>query len=169
MPHLAVSPFQRLGDVHHFADERIAVVGLAELGALLQCIVDGDAQSFRHPVGQLIDALQGNVENAADILQRRFRRHCAERRDLSNALLAVLLLDVGDDLFAAVLAEVDIDVGRFRAIRIEKSLEQQIVLQRIDVTEFQDVADQGAARRAAAPAGMPFSRAKRTKSHTMRK
>ena len=60
-----------------------------------------------------------------------------------------LLPDVGDDLLAAFLAEVDVDVRRLAAVGIEEALEQQVVLQRIDVAELEDVADQGAAGRAA--------------------
>ena len=33
--------------------------------------------------------------------------------------------------FAAVLAEVDVDVGRLGAVRVEEPLEQQVVLQRV--------------------------------------
>ena len=40
-------------------------------------------------------------------------------------------LHVLDDLLAAVLAEVDVDVGRLGAVRVEEALEQQVVLQRV--------------------------------------
>ena len=43
---------------------------------------------------------------------------------------------------AAVLAEVDVDIGRFVAVRIEEPLEQQVVLERADVAQIQDVADE---------------------------
>ncbi len=64
---------------------------------------------------------------------------------------------VGDDFFAAILAEVDVDIGRFAAIRIEKALEQQVVLQRADVAQLQDVADNRPARRAAGAGRDPLA------------
>ena len=52
-------------------------------------------------------------------------------------------------LAAALLAEVDVDIGRFEAVLVEEPLEQQIVLQRADVAQVQRVADQRADARAA--------------------
>ena len=82
------------------------------------------------------------AEHAADVLDRRLGRQRAERADLGDVLLAVLLLDVADDLAAAVLAEVDVDIGRFLAVQIEEPLEQQVVLDRADVAQIERVADE---------------------------
>ena len=71
----------------------------------------------------------------------------------ATRLLAVLLADIVDDFLAAVLAEVDVDIGRLAAVRIEEALEQQIVFERADVAQLQDVADDGAARGAAGAGG----------------
>ena len=48
-------------------------------------------------------------------------------RDLTDALLAVLLRDVADDLVAPRHAEVDVEVGHAHALRIQEALEQQVV------------------------------------------
>ena len=78
--------------------------------------------------------------------------------------------DVLDDLVPPLLAEVDVDVGRLGAVRVEEPLEQEVVLERADVAELEQVADQGPAGRAPAPSwGCPASRANRTKSQTIRK
>ena len=61
-------------------------------------------------------------------------------------------LDVADHLFAAVLAEVDVEVGHRHAVRIEEALEQQREAQRIDVGDGQRIGDQRAGARAAARA-----------------
>ena len=87
-------------------------------------------------LGQPIDALQRHVEHPADVLDGGLGRHRAEGGDLGDARLAVLLPDVGDHLLAAVLAEVDVDVGRLAAVRVEEALEQQVVFQRIDVAQL---------------------------------
>ena len=57
--------------------------------------------------------------------------------------------DVFDHVAAPPHAEVDIDIGHRHALRIEKALEQQVILQRIDVRNLQRVADQASRRRTA--------------------
>ena len=80
------------------------------------------------------------------------RLHRPEGDDLGDVLAAVLLRDVLDDLAAAALAEVDVDIGQRHALGVEEALEDQVVLDRIDVGDAQAVGDEAAGRRAAARA-----------------
>ena len=65
-------------------------------------------------------------------------------------VLAVLLLDVLDDLVAPVHAEVDVEVGHRHALGVQEALEQQVELERIEVGDAQRVRDERAGARAAA-------------------
>jgi hypothetical protein len=67
-------------------------------------------------------------------------------------LVAVLVGDVVDDLAAALLAEVHVEVGHRHPLRVEEALEQQVVGERIEVGDAQRVGHQGAGARAAAGA-----------------
>src|SRR5206468_6587436 len=58
--------------------------------------------------------------------------------------VAVLVADVVDDLPAAVLADVDVDIGHLVAARVHETLEEQAVADGIDVTKAQEVADHSA-------------------------
>ena len=104
-----------------------------------------------------------------DVLDRRLGLERAERADLGDVGLAVLVPDVLDDLVAPLLAEVDVDIGRLGAIGVEEAFEEQVVLDRADAAELEQVADDGPAGRSPGQAGMPCSRAYRTKSQTIRK
>src|SRR5262249_55283303 len=73
-----------------------------------------------------------------------------ERDDLGHVLAAVLARDVLDDLAAARLAEVDVDVGGRDALLVEEALEDEVVLDRIDVGDAQRIRDERA-RGGAAP------------------
>ncbi len=86
---------------------------------------------------------------AADILQRRLRRHGSKSDDLRDALLAVRLAHVLDHFAAPPHAEIDVDIGHGNALGIQEALKQQVVLQRIDVGDPQRVAHQAARRRTA--------------------
>ena len=76
--------------------------------------------------------------------------HGVEGDDLRHLLAAVLAGDVVDDLAAAVLAEVDVDIGHGDALGIQKALEEQHVLHGIDVGDLHGIGDQRAGCRAAA-------------------
>ena len=56
--------------------------------------------------------------------------------------LAVFLADVVDDLGAAVVAEIDVDIGRRDALGIEEALEEEAVVERVDIGDAKDVGDQ---------------------------
>jgi len=102
---------------------------------------------------QLRDAVREHVaeiEHAADVAHGCLRGHRAERRDLRHGVGAVLLLHVLDHAIAAVLAEVDVEVGHRHPLRIQKTFEQQVVAQRIEVGNAERVRDERA--RARAPA-----------------
>ena len=72
-----------------------------------------------------LDALQVDAERAADVAQRRARPVADDDRRERRAMAAVLAVDVLDDLFAALVLEVDVDVGRLVALGADEALEQQ--------------------------------------------
>src|SRR4029078_3549642 len=80
------------------------------------------------------------------------RLHRAERDDLRDVLAAVLFRDVRDDLAAPALAEVHVDIRQRDALGIEKALEIQVEVQRVDVRDLQRERDETAGRRPAARA-----------------
>src|SRR5207302_10130640 len=104
-------------------------------------------------LSQLSDALERHVEHPADVLDRRTGGHGAKGTNLGHALLAVILANIGDHFFAPVLAKVDVDIRRLAPVGVQKALKQEIVNERIDSAELENVADDGAARRAAGTGG----------------
>ncbi len=92
------------------------------------------------------------AEHAGGVAHRLPRRHGAEGDDLGDAVAAVLVGHVLDDLSPAVHAEVHVDVRHALAPRIEEALEEQVVLQRVDVGDAERVTDDAAGGRPAAGA-----------------
>ena len=58
-------------------------------------------------------------------------------------------MHVTDHLFTAILAEVDVDIWHRDPVRVEKSLEDQIVLERAEVGDTEAVGDDRSNRRSA--------------------
>ena len=69
---------------------------------------------------------------------------------MRDVFAAVLLRDVFDQLAASAHAEVDVDIRHGNALRVQETLEEQVVLQRIDIRDAQCVTNQAARRGTAA-------------------
>ena len=81
----------------------------------------------------------GTAKHAADVANDGAGLHCSEGYDLGD--VAVFLADVVDNFAAAVLADVDIDIRHLVAVRVHKSLEEQIVADRVNVAKAEAVSD----------------------------
>ena len=128
----------------------IGVVLLAQRGRALQRVLELDPELVRDRLGDPVDLAVAVAEHATDVADRRPGEHRAERDDLGDVVLAVLARDVRDDLVAPVVLEVDVDVRHGHAIRVQESLERQVVGDRVDRRDAQGVGHDRA--RGAAPA-----------------
>ncbi len=146
---LADQPLERRREVDDLADELVAVVGLPELGALLHAVREVDLRPLGDELRDPVDRAVRDVEHAAGVPDRGPRHHRPEGDDLRDAIAAVLLGDVVDDLVAAEDREVDVDVRHRLATRVQEALEEEVVLDRVDVRDLEAVGDERARRRAA--------------------
>ena len=146
---LAHEPFERLGEVDDLLHLRVGVVGLLQLGAGLEALVEVDLRPFRDQLRDLVDDAVGDLEHAPGVAHRGAGHHRPEGDDLGDAIAPVLLGDVVDDAIAAGDGEVDVHVGHGLAARVEEALEQQPVADRVDVGDVEAVRRERARRRAA--------------------
>ena len=151
-PAVAHQAFQFLGGIDQFLAPGVALVGLLQRRRFLERLLELDVQRGGDHLGDAVHVAVRHVHGAAHVLDGRLGRHGAEGDDLRHVLAAVLVGDVIDHFAAPVHAEVDVDIGHGDALGIQKALEEQIVLQRIDVGDPHGVGDQRAGRRAAARA-----------------
>ena len=124
--------------VEHALDARVGRHELGELGLLLQRHVERDLELVGHEVREVLPLGGSEAHHARDVLDRGLRLESAEGDDLRD--MAVLLAHVVDHGGAAVLADIDIDIGVLGAVGIGESLEQQAVLLRARVGEAEHVA-----------------------------
>ena len=107
-----------------------------------------------HRLGDLLgDPVAGRVVEAEDpgrVAGGRAGRHLAEGDDLRHRLAPVLLGHVADHPLATADREVDVDVRHRLARRVEETLEEQLVGERVEVRDVEAVGDDRA-RRGAAP------------------
>ena len=92
---------------------------------MLQRVFELDIELVRHQLRDLVHFAVRHVERAARIFQHGLCRHRAERDDLRDVFLAVLLPDVVDHFAAPAHAEIDVDIGHRNALGIQEPLEEQ--------------------------------------------
>ena len=82
----------------------------------------------RHRLGEALAHRVRLVHHAGGVLERLLRLNGAEGDDLRDLVLAVLIGHVVDDLAAATIVEVHIEVGHGDAVGVKESLENQVVV-----------------------------------------
>ena len=89
------------------------------------------------------------VHDAADVADGGTGGHGAERHDLCHMVLAVFAHDVVDDLAAAELAEVRIEIRHAHALRVQKALEDEVILHGVHLGDVHAIGRDGAGTGAA--------------------
>ena len=146
---VAGEPLDLHGQIDQLADFRIVVVDPFQIGAGGNRLFERDVQFLGHQGDDRVDARNGHSQGPADVANGRPGGQRAERADLGDVGGPVRGFDVLDDFAPAILAKVDVDIGRFQPAFVQKPLEEQIVFQRADVAQIECVADQRADARTA--------------------
>src|SRR3569623_3303577 len=149
---VAIAPLARRRQLQQLAVQRRLVVELLQFRRLLARLAHRRRLAL-HGLGdelrQLVGLAERNLHRPRDVADHAACLELVERRDLPDAILAVLLLDVLDQLAAAVHAEVDVEVRHRHALGIQEPLEQQLELDRIDIGDAHRPRDRAAGARAA--------------------
>ena len=137
---------QLVGVTDDTCDQLIAVIE-AGMGSILAVITAAAApETARQSRGDIF----GEPERFADFANGAPRTigndRCGERR----TLMAIAAIDVLNHFLAALMLEIDIDVGWLLAFGGDEAFEQQIDLGRIDGGDAECIADSGIRRRSPA-------------------
>ena len=120
----------------------VLVAFLLHLGRIGQGV--GHAGLAGHQLGNTVAEGIAHVHDPAHVADRSLGRHRAEGGDLAHSIFAVLVLDIVNHPVAVGLAEIDVEVRHRHALWVQKALEQQVVLQRVQVGDLQRIGDQRA-------------------------
>ena len=123
---------------------------LAQRGGGPDGLLERDPELVRDGLRDAVDLAVRVTEHPADVADGGPREHRAEGDDLCDVVLAVLAPDVGDDLVAPAVLEVDVDVGHRHAVGVEEALERELVEDRVDRRDAERVGDDASRGTAAA-------------------
>ena len=144
---------QSLETLTHIDDAmrlRILLVHLPKLRIHLQRLIECDVQLVRYLFRDQVTLRIRNIQYTPDIPDDTARGERTEGDDLRYAVLPILPGHVLDDLLPALVLEVHIDIGHGDTLRIQETLEDEIVTHRVDIGDADAVRDEGARRRASA-------------------
>ena len=116
---------------------------LPQSGFLIKGLCKRHLQLIRDKRTYLVRFLVWDVENTGDILHDSFRFQRSECDDLSDSVLSVMLRNIFDDLAAAFEAEVNIEIWKRYAFRVQESFEDEVVLDWIDICDRCCICDKG--------------------------
>src|SRR5690606_28266262 len=101
---------------------------------------------FGHIGDELCNAVgipQGQVKDPCGVPDGGLGRHGTVGDDLGDLVGPVFLDHVFHDPATALIVEVDVDIGHGDPVRVEETLEQQVVFQGIDIGDAQTVGHNG--------------------------
>ena len=150
----------REGCVDDAVGVRVLLVGLLEvrrvLVGMLLGLVEGAGQRQLWVVGEhLGEALahvDGKPQHTRRVVDGLLRLDRGVGDDLADAVLAVHLAHVGEDVLEVLVVEVHVDVGHLGALGREEALEHEAVLERVEGGDVHGVGDDGPGGGAAARA-----------------
>jgi hypothetical protein len=100
--------------------------------------------------GECSDAVKRQAQCLTNVTDGGSRSIGDHLRDDAGVVSAVFVVDVLENLLAALVLEVDVDVGRFIAFGTDEALKKQFRPVRIDTGDAEDVADSRVCSTAAA-------------------
>ena len=128
--------------------EDVAHGGLVriEAGAAHLLVRHGADRPAPHGAVEGADDIVGEAEDLADLADGGARAIGDDGGGEAGAVAAVLVVDVLHHLLAALMLEIDVDVGRLAALGRDETLEEQAAGFRADLGDPQAIADDGIGR-----------------------
>ena len=95
--------------------------------------------SVRNEFAESVTLRERQLLHSCHILQRHLGSHRTIGDDVRHLLLSILLGHPIEHSATTFVVEVDIDIGQRDTVRVEESLEQQVVLDRVNLRDSQAV------------------------------
>jgi hypothetical protein len=145
-----------VGQLEHELEAAIAGV---EADAREVARIGGIRAAVAREAAQAIELIEREAEDLADLAQGALAAVADDLGHHRGAVAAVGLVDGLDDLLAALVLEVDVDVRRLVALGGEEALEEEVTARGVDRGDAEDEAH-GAVRGAAAALAQDLARAR---------
>ena len=136
---MAGQALQAAGHINQLLHAVIRLVGFAHVRIHLQRFIESDTQLIWNHACDRIAETVGKVHDAADVTDNALRLQRAESDDLHHPVRTIFLRHIIDDLLSPFESEVDVDIRHGDTFRIEKALENKIILDGVQIRNMKAV------------------------------
>ena len=123
------------GGVDQLGHLRVGIVELFQLTGNFQRPLEGHFQFHGHKLCHHIHLLVRDTHHAAHIPDGVAGSHSTKGDDLRHMVRTVFTVDVVDDLLPALVAEVHIEIRHTDALGVQKTLEDQVIADGVDIRD----------------------------------
>ena len=134
--------FQTFCRVDQPLDLWVILIHLAQIRTHFQSQIQCHAKIIRHCLCDGIHIIVWHIHDTPDITNDPLCLESPKGDDLGHTVLAIFFNNIINDLTSAVEAEVDINIRHGYTFRVQKSLKQKIVTDRIDIGDTGRIGNQ---------------------------
>ena len=138
---------QTFTHVDQIFDRIIRLIRLAQIRAGFERLVKRHAEITRNHFCNRITLCIRHIERAPHVADDTLCRQRTEGNNLYDAVFSVFPHDIVDHLLTTFETEIDVDIGHGNSLRVQETLENQLIADRVDVRDLQTVRDDTARRR----------------------
>ena len=135
--HVTCDAFELECQLHQLGNFFLALNAIIKLRFLFDRLCECDTELIGNQFGNTINVVVAHAENTPHITDHSLGGHRTEGGNLRHRIVAVFVLYIIDDTITAFLTKVDIKVGHRNTFGVKKTLEQQVIVQRIKVGNAQ--------------------------------
>src|SRR5579875_1956096 len=139
--------FELLRCINQLSDLLVRIVGLLQLRRIPQGLLNCHPNGRRHQLRDTVHITIWHIERTAHIFDGGLCCHRIEGDDLRHLLAAILSCNVLNHLTPPVHAEVNINVRHGDTLRVQKTLKEQLILERINICDLHHIPNERSCRR----------------------
>ena len=140
--------FQSPGSIDQVMDLRLVLISFFELRIHLESLVDRDIQLLRDHLGDRIDLCIRKVHHTAYITDNTPRRQRTKSNDLNHAVITVLTANIINHFLSSFETEIHVDIRHGNSFRIQETLKQKVITDRVKLCDPKRISNQASCRRA---------------------
>ena len=135
-------PLQTLGKVDQAVDIFLFLIGFPELRIHSQCLINGDIWLLWNHLGDGVYLGIRHVQNTAYITDHTAGCQSTEGNDLNHAVIAIFPPYIIDNFLSSFKAEVHINIRHGYSFRIQETLKEKIIPDRIQLGDPKCIGNQ---------------------------
>ena len=134
--------FKTFCRIDQIMDLFLLLISFFKLRIHLQSFIDRDIQLLRNHFCNSIHLCVREIHNTSDITDNTTGRQCTKRNDLYYTVIPVFTSYIINNFLSSFEAEVNINIRHGYSFRIQETLKQKVISNRIQLCDPQSIGNQ---------------------------